>query len=369
ALERCSFKLDWRKGAAMLLPHLAKLRDLARRAVCYAKLLELDRKPREAARVYLDIMRMGVHLDEDPALIHALVGIGCELIVTQAIEGLLSRGVDVETARLLLDGLRALPEPPFDAARAIECERIYFGGWARKQLLKEAEGGRERILKMFEAMNIFDGMLKRSGLGDGPDPHKLWKIPDDPEEIKRLASEAFDVYDRQMKLLAAAMKGPCHEALPRVERIARTQESYWKAETKEGHFAAAYVGMLTPAMSAFFVRVARVEAHLRGLEILAAASLAKVETGKYPDKLYDLARHFPRGLPKDPFTGANFSYWLPDGLPAVACKGDDPALKKKRPATYHFGLSYRRTLEEHELEKWRAERAKAGAEQDIEDIW
>ncbi len=363
ALEHCAFKLEWRAGAYMLMPHLAQLRDLARKATCYGKLLEHEKKPREAARVYLDVIRMGIHLDQECTMIHTLSGMGCTGIVAPAIEGLLLRGVDAGTARLLLDGLRTLPRPAFNAARALETERVWYVGWVRRMLLADVT----EVGTSLDALEKLDKML----LGDGLGEHEDWIIPEDPKEIRRLLREAFGIHDGHMKLLVAAMRLPYHEGRARVERLAATQKSYWKGEIAVGHFAAVMPSVISGALSTVYKRVARCEAHLRGLQVLAAAALAKAETGKYPGSIGDLAKHFPLGVPRDPFTGGNFSYWLPEGLPAVACKADDPKVKKDRPQTYHFGLAYRRTLEKRALADWRARRAEAAntPDHDPVDVW
>lgn len=357
SLKHCAFELDWRAGTAMLMPHLAQARNLAHRAACYGKLLELEGRKAEAARVYLDIIRMGVHLDQDPGPISVLVGIACAGIAAPAVEGLLARGVDAETARLLLDGLRGLPSPPFDASRAIDTERVWFGGCSRREFLKMADGGREGLLKGLDAMDRLDDLMKPLGPITGP--HKPWRVPEKPEEIRRLLDEAFEVYDAQMRKLGAATKGPYHESIAGVKRLTKMQESYWKGETREGHFAGTLFGSLAPDVSAFYTRAARCEAQLRGLSLLAAACLGKAEKGEHPRWIETLAAYFPAGVPKDPFTGGDFTYGFADGLPAAECEGDDPEQKKKHPETYHFSLSYRLTLEEWEFKNWRAERERA----------
>lgn len=351
SLKRCTFDLDWRAGAGMLMPHLLDVRVLARRAVCWGKLLELEKKPREAARAYLDVIRMGCHMDQDPALISLLVGIASVGIGAPAIEGLLSRGVDAETAGYLLEELRKVADPPFHASRAVDAERFFMVGWARREYLKLVAGGRKVILQSLKGTDV---VLKR--LGGGLGDHKPWKVPEDPNEIRRLLEEAFETYKLQTKLISRAMEGPYHETRRRVERLSKVQGSYWRGQTEEGYFACALVCWLMGDWPAFHAHLARAEARLAGLKLLAAACLAKAETGKYPGKLDALKQYFPRGLPKDPFTGSNFSYWLAGGLPAAACEGDDPKLRKEHPEYYHFGLSYRRELEEHELKKWRAQR-------------
>ena len=126
----------------------------------------------------------------------------------------------------------------------------------------------------------------------------------------------------------------------------------------EGRFAARLVCLLEPAFSAFHAWTVRAEVRLRALEILAASSLARAETGAYAADLAGLARYFPGGVPEDPVSGKPFTYWLADGLPAVQGEADDPGLKETRPETYHFGLAYRLTLEKDSLETLRTAEGK-----------
>jgi serine/threonine-protein kinase len=345
--KRCMFDLNWSEGPAMLMPHLAKARALARRAAAYGKLLELEGRPREAARVYLDTVRMGLHLEQDRTLISVLVGIAVVEIAGPQLEGILAREPDAGTSRLVFEELRGLPRDRFDAARALDFERILMGGWMRRLFPKLADMKREDILRTF-----------------GAAPHAPWQVPGDPKAIAREIVEAVGVYGRQMRAMSTAMAGPYHETRAKVARLEKTQTSYWDGEKKAGHIAAV-VGNVIPAITAFRARTVRAEARLRGLMILAAASLEKAERGAYPADLAGLARHFPRGVPADPVSGKPFTYWLADGLPAALCEADDPETKEKRPETYHFGLAYGLYLEKHALDKWRFER-KRRAEKDTQ---
>lgn len=56
---------------------------------------------------------------------------------------------------------------------------------------------------------------------------------------------------------------------------------------------------------------------VRGLTILAAASLSKATAGEYPATLADTTAHLPGGIPTDPVSGDSFTYWLADGRPAL----------------------------------------------------
>lgn len=351
--KRCMFDIKWRDGPAMLMPHLAKCRDLARRASVYGKFLELEGRSAEAARVYLDIIRMGLHLEQDRTLISVLVGIAVVGIAGPPVEGLLARGPDAQTARLVLEGLRDLPRDRFNAARAIDCERI-TGVGALRQAMNPATGK----TKLVETLKSLDPLLGKRDEGG----RKPLRIPEDPAEIRREIEDAFETCDRQMKQIVRLMRRPYHETGRDVANLEKTMVSYWDGQVAEGRFAAALVSCTMGIYSTFQVGTVRGTARLRGLEILAAASLAKTEDGAYPKDLAGLARFFRGGVPADPVMGKRFRYWLAEGLPAVEGHADDQKLRKTRPQTYHFGLAYRLKLEKYNLERWRAERKRRAKE-------
>jgi hypothetical protein len=370
--KRCMFDLDWKAGAGMLMPHLAKARDLARRAVMYGKLQELEGDSGGAARVYLDVIRMGLHLEQDPTLISVLVGIAVVGIAGPQIEGLLAREPNARTARLIFEELRDLPRERFDASRAVDFECVLFGGWMRRETADLAEKGSKGVKEALEATDGVLGMLG-GGLGE----HKPWRIPERPEDIRREFDEAFEAYDRQMGRLVRLMEKPYHETRQEIARFEKTQTSYWKGQIAKGRFAAALIDRTAQAWSSLQGHLMRAEARLRGLEILAAACLARRERGNYPADVAGLARYFPKGIPPDPVSGKPFAYWLGDGLPAVEGEADAPDLREKRPQLYHFGLAYRLSLERDALDEWRAEqkaRAKREArppegEADPDNVW
>jgi len=354
--KRCMFDLDWRAGPGMLMPHLAKCRDLARRASVYGKLLELEGRSAEAARVYLDIIRMGLHLEQDRTLISVLVGIAVVGIAGPPVEGLLARGPDAETARLVFKGLRDLPRDRFNAARAVDFERVN-ALWMLRQEMNPAKG-KSKVVELLKSLDALEALLGKEDKAG----RKPWRIPEDPAEIRREVEEAFETYDRQMKQIARLMRRPYHETGREVADLEKTVMSYWEGQVAEGRFAAALVSGAVGIYSTFQVRTVRGEARLRGLEILAASSLAKAEGGAYPKALAGLARLFPGGVPADPISGKPFRYWLAEGLPAVEGKPDDPKLRETLPEAYHFGLTYRLTLEKDSLARWRAERKRRAAE-------
>ena len=172
--KRCMFDLEWSDGLAMLMPHLVKARDLARQAALYGKLLELEGRPCEAARVYLDAIRMGLHLEQDRMLISVIVGMAVVGIAGPQIEGLLARAPAAETARFVFEGMRDLPRGRFGASRAVDFERILFGGWMRGELvklcIKPTGGMRHKSIRPCRSWSYWPRSVRRAPEDANPRP-------------------------------------------------------------------------------------------------------------------------------------------------------------------------------------------------------
>lgn len=102
AKERCRFDLDYSAGLAIMLPHLAQMRSLARFLRCAAVASALDGNPAEAA----EHLRMGFvlarHVTQDPILIGLLVGVAIDSIMVEASAQVMALGrIPTEQARAL----------------------------------------------------------------------------------------------------------------------------------------------------------------------------------------------------------------------------------------------------------------------------
>ena len=272
-MKRCCFDSDWASGPAIQLPHLARARDLARGAIAYGKLLEHEKRPAEAAEVYLDVVRMGLHLGEDPMVISELVGVAVTWMGLRAIESMLARGVDEETGRSILEGLRAVPSKPFDMSEAVEAERIVIGGWAKSQFLRAAESGRDEVIKVLKMM-----------LGRELKFHEQLLVPAKKEQIKALVESGFGVYEGHMKAVADAMKGPYKEAKPKLDELTDPQALVKRAQEQNAGLAGQLIATLLPTYGRLKRQEGRIEARLGGVKILAAAAFDKATTGKYVEK-------------------------------------------------------------------------------------
>jgi len=352
-MKRCRFDLDWDKGAGILMPHLSRMRGLARTAVACGKWYEFRRRPAEAARIYLDVCRMGVHLHDEPIIISDLVGMAVMGMGLRALQGMLARGVDAETGKLVLDGLRSLPAKPFSIAEAVDAERIIMGGWARLEFAKATGKGRGEVLKLLAQM-----------MGRELKWHERLLVPIDTKKLMAMVDRGHAVYDAHAKEVVAAMRKPFAEGKAELAILNDKDRIMQRAKARKVGIAGILISMTAPSYGRSKVQEARTEALLRATTILAAAARAKAKRGKYPVKLDQLAEHFGDAdkMPKDPFTGEEFSYKLDgNGLPVVETPGDDPGAEPAvRERLYIFSFSAVRGAENRALDAWRVKRGIPG---------
>ena len=355
-VKRCTFDSDWRKGIKLPLRHLAKLRDLARRAWAYGKLLEYENKPGEAARVYIDVIRCGVHLGQEPNLINSLVGIAIATMGSNALLDQLARGVDEPTAWLILSDLLSLPDRPMDITSTLEGERVFYGSSVWESIYRQVQKRPPDI------KNVGGGLF---GIGvDGENMVALWRqagLPERPAELRRLVAQEEKECHDLMKRISKATREPYYKAAKEIERIEQEAQDIKRAFKKDPVAALKrrpfgwVTTLLVGGLSRSNVSVARLEARLAGLKLLAAASFRKASRGHWPLSLAGVRLRFPKGLPMDPFTGKDFQYRIERGMPTVECQGDDPQKKKLMPHHFIFSLARTRQKEKAVLKRWREE--------------
>jgi len=365
-MKRCTFDLDWSKGAGILMPHLGRVRNLARAAVACGKWYEFRKRPAEAAQVYLDVCRMGCHMNGDPVMISELVGMAVVGMGVRALEGMLARGVDAETGKLILEGLRELPEKPFSMAEAVDAERIVMGGWARLEFTRAARQGRAEVI----------GLLGRM-MGRELKWHEKLLVPVETDKIVSMIDRGYAVYDAYTKDVVAAMRKPFAECISELKKLTDKDRVMQRATAAKVGIVGILINAEATAYERSRIQEARTEAALRAVTLLAAAARVKAERGKYPGKLEQLVEYFgvPGKHPKDPFTGGDFSYKLDgNGLPVVETPGDDPnAGPGMRQRLYIFGFSAARGRATRAHDQWRAQRgilvpgpeAPAGEEEEV----
>jgi hypothetical protein len=262
-LRHCDWGLDYGDGVSLLLPHLAKARDLARLAALHGR-VEFERGNKAALRDDAKaIMTLGRHVGRDPIMIAILVRYGIEGLVVDLVAPHV--GSIKAPPEQLAKELEALP-PAVNVLATIDVEKRYFAAWIAKKLREEEQRQPGAGLKLWK--NFLEG---------SEIPEAVKKSASVPEAI-RLTEELLPVYDEMARLVA----------LPRDQF-----EAQYPA-FKEKHKAAnPLAGVILPAVDQLLAKEHRHEARLAML----IAALAVADGG--PEKLKAF---------KDPFGDGSFSY-------------------------------------------------------------
>ena len=97
--EDCAVPLEFSQNwGSRHLPELANFKRLAQAFVAEGRLAEMENRPGDAAKSYLDAVRLGNKSARDGVLIDALVGIAIEAIGTAGLEKLVDQ-LDAKTCR------------------------------------------------------------------------------------------------------------------------------------------------------------------------------------------------------------------------------------------------------------------------------
>ncbi len=268
-LERCDWGLDYNDGQNMLLPQLAKARDLARLAALHAR-HEFEQGNWKAGRADATaMMTLARHTARDPVMISQLV--------RYAIEGM---AIDVMTPYVpelkvpyarAVAAYEALPPAP-TLEQTVVFEKKFMVEWLIRQL-KETEQAKPGSWR-----ELWKNVL---GPGEGPNPPQL------PEAVKRV-----DTLDQAVKLTEDML--PAYDELARL--VARPKDEFdaqYSEFAKKTKVERPLAGLILPAVDKVLAKERRHQARMAML----LAAIAVAEGG--PDKLKDI---------KDPFGTGPFEY-------------------------------------------------------------
>ncbi len=235
ARTRCDFELRYDRGWEMQLPHLARLRQVARVVRARALVAMHDGRPDAAVRDVERVQRMAVHAAGDDILISSLVSMAIAAMGDELVAIGLGRGVfgPAEAARLLgVVGELAAPGA-FRVRAAIASEAAISGAWLRDRLLDATP--EERV------------SFATDLLGVGPDSEEATAIRD--------TSDA--VYEEQIGSMEAAYA----DAVELVDRFEEDPEAVrdeleaWEQSIAEGAYGQ-LAALMMPSLSRVMERAA-----------------------------------------------------------------------------------------------------------------
>jgi hypothetical protein len=262
-LRQCDWSLDYQDGMELLLPYLAKSRDLARLAALHARHEIEQGRPEAALEDATAMLALARHAGNEPIMICILVR---HLIESNAIELVAAYLPELrDHAAKFVAAYEALPAGA-TYSQAFLAEKKHCLGWLIKQL-KEAEAKQK---------GSWRDVLKRA-CGE----------PQGEEVVKEVGT-----FERAVELLEAVL--PVSDEMARLVALPREefekQYPEFKRKTKAANLLA---GHLVTSADRVLAAENRTQAQLA----LLKAAMAVVEGG--PDKLKDI---------KDPFGDGPFEY-------------------------------------------------------------
>ena len=262
-LKRCDWGLDYGDGISLLMPHLAKCRDLARLAALRAR-SEFERGNWEAARNdAAAIMALARHVGRDPFMICLLVRYGLEGMVVDLVAPYVPE-IKASHAQAVAM-FEAMPEAA-TLQQAVSAEKKYMAQWMIRKIREEEQR------KPGAGLELWNQFLDGDSVSDSIQRGKTF------EEAIQLTTNVLPVYDDLARLLA----------LPKDQFDA--QYPAFKQKTKTDNPLA---GTILPSIDVIRAKQERGQARLAML----LASSAVAESG--PEKLKEI---------KDPFGDGPFEY-------------------------------------------------------------
>jgi hypothetical protein len=262
-LKQCDWGLDYNDGISMLMPHLAKSRDLARLAALDARRAFENRNWKAGRRDMMSMMVLARHIGRDPVMIALLVQLNIEGMAVDCVAPYVTEMKTSHSEAVAM--LESMP-PPLTLVQSIQFEKKWFAGWIVPKLRDEEK-------RMPGA-----GMSLWKNLLDGPD------TPASLKEIKTL--------DEAVKLIEEMI--PTYDELARYAAMPNDQFDLQYPAFKEKVKAQfPLTALLLPSIDTLRAKQQRHQARMAML----LAGIAVAESG--PAKLAEL---------KDPFGSGPFEY-------------------------------------------------------------
>jgi hypothetical protein len=156
AVSVCDWNLNMDAGPEMLLPHLAKARDLSRAALLRARLRFAAGETDAAMEDVLDVLKLARDCGRNAVLISLMVNAAIEDRTAEVLAAHLPKLVPEQLDKLAA-ALKTLPA----AASLADCMRTedrVFGNWLQRFIDAEAAtaGNSKAVAKVFEMLGILD---------------------------------------------------------------------------------------------------------------------------------------------------------------------------------------------------------------------
>ena len=321
----CEFPIRASSEPFLDLSHLPCLRALTRRALAMAKAYEFVDNAPGAAAIYVDLLKLVQHLDQDRNLISGFVAAELLQRNLSELESFFGRNLSAETVAPLKDYFNALPSPVFHPGNYLRDEARRYGDW----LLGNTACPEERLSRLYRNAK------------SKPAVEKLMTL-DSQKKQQRLRGWVDD-YRKRMNALAAAVELPFTSGLPRIRQLDEQKEAVQADAPAPGENP--LVPLLVPTAAEMYQRFLLAEAQFDMLHILCAAAVYRADTGSWPGDIDTISRYARRAMPRDPFSGDKFYYKLEHGMPVLITRVPKRMMSQEG-YSYVLGLDQRRKTDE-----------------------
>ncbi len=279
----CNFNLKYEDGAGALLPHLAKMRSVAR-LLCAKALIEADAGNSDKAfDTILVGLRMSNHLKDEPSLISQLVRIACDMLIIDCIEQTSSKYTISQEKRrsLIIELENHVGSEPFK--KCMDGERVCLGGVEFNKLLNKKYSTKELNTILGSSSNeLFLTLF-----------YLEYTTP-----FKSLLKKDFACYMSLLSEMKKLYNMPYPESVIAGNNIFRSSIPSYCVLTR----------MLIPALTRIREQMSIHEAKIQVCRIGLALKIYKAKYGTYPESLAKLVPDILEEIPSDPFTEKSLVY-------------------------------------------------------------
>jgi hypothetical protein len=321
----CEFTIRTSSEPFLDLSHLPRLRALTRRAQAMAKAYEFVDNAPGAAAIYVDLLKMVQHLDQDRNLISGFVATELLQLNLSELESFFSRNPSAEAVAPLTEYFNTLPSPVFHPGNYLRDEVRRYGDW----LLADPTRPEDRLNRLYRNTK------------SKPAIEKLMTL--EPRKKQERLKGWVDDYRKRMNALAAAVDLPFASGLPRIRQLDEQKEAIQPSAPAPGDNP--LVPLLVPTAVEMYQRFLLAEAQFDMLQILSAAAAYRAELGSWPANIDVISRHARRMMPRDPFSNDKFYYRIERGMPVLITRVPKRMMAQKG-YSYLLGLHQRIRIDE-----------------------
>jgi len=327
-LSECDWGILYSQGLACRLPQLVEISDLTRMLCTDALLLAADKDYRAAFERCLMVRRFAHQVGDDTYLLYC-VSQAADYQALCCIE-LLLRYIkpDVDTLAWLKNQLSVEMGSPASPAKALKIDFEFA-----LQSLRMNAGILEKSRQAMGKKEEIKALTKEKRTKDAGDAEDIQSLTD--EELVVLAGKPYAAFlDSALRVMDSGML--YQEESSEIQRLTEAlEEEFGNDPAAQLKMIAHPEKLLTlsiiTACAEQVLRIYNVHvpytAHFNALVAGIEVYLIRAQTGQLPEKL-------PEGVPKDPFTGRDFTYEITEEGFVLALPDENIPRHKSRP--YEF---------------------------------